>query len=253
MCGACCASWKADKAGDKAGIRCEGVTPSRSQTCPRRAKTSVLRIVATPRNFISASRGVARVSNSTLSSLAIPLWVAGLAIIGGVINEIYKRHQNRIAVAAAMHAEISALVEITTANNTVQEWTKIAAILVAGNNIPIPPIFVPEPTEGPVFNAYVNKFGFLAPNDAKDIILFYQNLIGIRILLRNLVSGAWEASPNAAAIKAIQVQTGLQFWQQCATITQRLLPSLAKTANRSWFSWCPTPHKNPCPTPTPLA
>jgi hypothetical protein len=174
-------------------------------------------------------------SEPSFLGLTIPLSVAMLSILGLIINERYKRHQNRIAVAAAMHAEISALAEITSANATVQGWENLANMLEKDSTLQIPQMYTPEPTEGIVFNTYVEKFGLLAAKDARDIILFYQYLIGIRISIKNLMNGTWDSHPNAAKVKATQIRTGLRFWNQCEEIKRRLLPSLSQTASQIFF------------------
>jgi hypothetical protein len=167
---------------------------------------------------------------------AVSLTVAAIAIIGGIFNERFKRHQAKVSIAAVMHAEISALMDTTLSQGTVQNWTNIARRLEAGENILFQNVYAPDPERGPVFNSNVDKLGFLEPADARDVILFYEHLFGIRVILKNLTTGAWDQDPRPAAAKARQVRVGLGFWEDCRKISLRLLPSLSRATKRQ-FLW----------------
>jgi hypothetical protein len=178
-------------------------------------------------------------SNPNLISLTVTVLVAFLAIAGGIVNERYKRHQNKIAVAAIMHAEISALIRLALLSSTVDKWESLAVDLEKGNNLTMAQIYVTDPNRGDIFNAYVDKFGLLDLKDATDIILFYEYIVGIRILIKNLVHGSWDLHPQAASAKAAQVRLGLQFWAKCEEISHRLLPSLQRTAMQRFVRLLP--------------
>jgi hypothetical protein len=175
------------------------------------------------------------VSYQVLIGFVVTVGVAVLAIFGNILNERYKRYQGRTAVAAVIGAEISALLEITMVASTPQNWDTITHILDE-NDIDIPKLSHPEPSYGIVFENYVDKLGLLDPQDAKDIILFYEYLMGIRHLLKNLGGEVWSKHPHPAAIKAANIRAGLGFWNQCNEIAQRLIPSLERTAGQT-FRW----------------
>jgi hypothetical protein len=167
--------------------------------------------------------------------MAVTVSVAVLAIAGGIINERYKRHKDMVAVAAVLHADISALCMITVETGNVRNFEALAELLEDGQNVPFPQIVIPELTQGPIFHAHIDKIGLLQADNARDVILFYEYLVGIRFTLKNLVAGAWEAQPGATAIKAAQIRNGLRFWAQCTDIADRLLPALQRTIQRKFF------------------
>jgi hypothetical protein len=179
-------------------------------------------------------------SDPTVISMGVTVFVGALAIAGGIINERYKRHRDRVAVAAVLHADISALRAITLATGNVQNFEALANLLEQGQDIPFPQVLIPEMSQGPIFHAYIDKIGLLRAADAQDVILFYEYLVGIRFTLKNLVAGAWDGQPQSVAIKAAQIRNGLRFWSQCADIADRLLPALQRTA-RQQFTALPGP------------
>jgi hypothetical protein len=171
-------------------------------------------------------------------SLMVTLLVAVIAIIGNIINERYKRHQSRIAVAAVMRAEIAAKIATSKKNKTAELWAAFATELESEKNVAIPAIYVPDVDPGPIFHAYVDKFGLLDHGDAEMVIQFFEYLLGIRVITKNLTNGSFESHPQAAAIKASQIRTGLRFWNECQGVADKLLPSLERVSQEP-FAWLP--------------
>jgi hypothetical protein len=168
----------------------------------------------------------------SVAGWVVAFLVAAVGIFGAFLTERYKAHRAMRACAAVLHAEISALSEITTSNNTIANFEQIAVALEAGHLIAFPKIYVPDPDYGPVFKGMIDNLGFLSCADAEDVIRFYNYLIGIRTMLRSLVNGAWDTDPHTSAVMASQIRIGLKFWHECEQINMRLLPSLRERAQR---------------------
>ncbi len=166
----------------------------------------------------------------------VSILIAGLGILGAIINEHYKNHRTRVTVAGVFHAEISTLSAITMDLNVVESYRMLAERLEAGEQFVFPKSYAPEPQFGLVFEKHVDRIGYLGARSAEDIIKFYHLLFAIRVILRNLINGAWEDHPNSNLIKAAQIRTGLRFWEECLQLNVTLLPALRKTASEQ-FAW----------------
>lgn len=169
----------------------------------------------------------------------VSLAVAVVAVAGGILNEWYKHHRSRLGVAAVIRAEIEAICQVTVAAGTVQRFEQIAAAIEANQAVTFPKVYTPEPSYGPIYEHHVERFGLLSSSDAERIVRFYNYLIGIRTITRNLTNGAYDGLPNSQSIVAAQIRVGLGFWHECEQIIPSLVLSLERVTKEKFLGLFP--------------
>jgi hypothetical protein len=159
---------------------------------------------------------------------------AATAVLAGIPLEHYKRHRDRRGTAAVIAGEIAALLHVTERGNTIENFRTIQKALEAGKDVPIPEVYTVEPTYGPIFEKLIDKLGLLPVDVAERVVQFYGYLIGIRAVLKNLFSGAWDEMPDPKRTKAGQIAVGLALWADASAVARPLIDELRTIAAEPW-------------------
>ncbi len=147
------------------------------------------------------------------------------ALIGSIINEAYKRHRDKIGLAAALAGEIS-----THVNGLQNAWVSILdkwiSTLQSGN--PLLKSSFDRPIDR-VYNDCVSKLGLLPSQVVSDIVYFYESISGFRNALVQILGGMPEYQrPEDKA--RVQLAMVLSIKEQVNTLYNKahdsILPSL---------------------------
>jgi hypothetical protein len=142
--------------------------------------------------------------------------IFGAILAGGgkILLELYKRHDDRRGVAAAIAGEISGILFSATTRNLPAYFTNLVPLLKLSN--PPNPLWVYydeniKPT--PVLDAYLKRIGSLGGRFPERVAQFYTLYNSIIVTTRLVAGGSLNAQPVAAAL---QIEGALGIWARAS-------------------------------------
>lgn len=152
------------------------------------------------------------------------------AVLGAILNEMYKRHRDAIATAAALAGELSSYREAFAALDF--SFPVLIDRVEQGNPLNNPEQAAPADI---AFEAYVDKIGLLGSQLAERVAYVYGQVRGFRSAFFPLTrqSEKFDATYVAAALRVAHM-----FSQNANKHAEPLIKALQERASQSfWFFW----------------
>ena len=168
-----------------------------------------------------------------MSALIVALAVAALGFFANVVLDLWKRHRERCAIAAAIAGELGAYLDLIKVDETPNNLRKIAALDLDTRQKRLRALHHP-PNGHPVFEKVADKIGVLDVQDATDISATYNVVSSVRLMLVNMTSESFSAAPDdfqKAMIEAVAA-TVEKYGARGKSLIDRL-----KTVSAEKFNW----------------
>lgn len=161
---------------------------------------------------------------------------------GAFINEMYKRHRDACATAAAIAGELASY-------RTAHDALDVSLHILLKRAKEGVPLNIPQqdPAADVTFQAYVDKLGLLGPALAEETAYVYGQLRGFRSVFQSITRAPQGADSEyiAASLSVAQM-----FTRNAKQRGDLLIPRLTELANTSFaddlgrrLPWRPTPRK----------
>jgi len=150
------------------------------------------------------------------------------AIIGAFINEMYKRHRDACATAAALAGELASYRYAYRALDV--SFPILIERVQAGQPLNIP---AQDPPADVAFQAYVDKIGLLGPDLAEKTSFVYGQIRGFRSTFFSLTRAP--AHTDSAYLEAA-LRVGHMFMTSAQQHSVPLIETLRQTARTSFGS-----------------
>lgn len=149
------------------------------------------------------------------------------AIIGAVLNEMYKRHRDAVAASAAIAGELASY-------RGAFESLKVSLPVLIGRAEKGEPLNIPEqaPAKDTAYDAYVDKIGLLGPYLAEDIARVYGYIRGFRSALIPISGEKGAAAPE---YMEASLRVADMFAQGAFKDSDSLVPALRKRARQTFI------------------
>ena len=148
------------------------------------------------------------------------------AIIGGLLNETYKRHLDAVATAAALAGELASYRPAFAMFD--------ASVSVLTNQALAGELHIPEqaPAVDTAYNAYVDKIGLLGPELAESVADVYGRIRGFRAALYPVTKRDRQPNPE---YDAASLRVAHMFAKQADAAGAKLVASLRERASTRFF------------------
>lgn len=150
------------------------------------------------------------------------------AVIGSFLNEMYKRHRDARATAAALAGELASYKQAFSALD--QSLAVLIDRAEKGE-----PLNIPEqrPPVDITYEAHVDKVGLLGPKLAEEVALVYGQIRGFRSAFFP-ITGSGQKMESSYVVAALRVAH--MFSQQAHQGVVPLTDALRELANQSFWS-----------------
>ena len=149
------------------------------------------------------------------------------AILGGagkILFDYYQRIQCRNAIAAAIGAEISSIINNARLRQLPEHFRNLVPLLRGDAPPPAPWIFFdPSVDPSPVAKAHIDRIGELGPRLAARVVTFYGRQLALRTEIHILDSGVYNAEPLKAAA---HIERALALWDTIVPLCDPLIADL---------------------------
>lgn len=169
-----------------------------------------------------------------LVSVGTALMVTFFGLIAKIAFDLWHRHNERIAVAAAIVGELEAYLIFLGSGDTLAGFKAVTRVS-RDQRVALFRTFPPLPTTHPVFDKIADRIGFLSTRDARDVSRVYNVVTGFRLMVTSLGSPAFTDASDEWQL--IRLNKFIELMENELPIANALVGRLKGVAKQNRWTW----------------